>query len=138
MNRFAALLDRLALEPSLDHKLRQLSVYFRETPDPDRGLALAAMTGGLPVAKIRADFLRALIAERVDLELFALGHDFVGDLPETIALMWPLDETRGHNRPPGPTLQDVVEALREGDRPGWRPELRGFSTSSTKTGAGRF
>ena len=45
MNRFAALLDRLAYERGRLGKLALLEAYFRETPDPDRGWALAAMTG---------------------------------------------------------------------------------------------
>ena len=47
MNRFAALLDRLAYEPRRNAKLRLLADYFRHTPDPDRGYALAAMTDAL-------------------------------------------------------------------------------------------
>jgi DNA ligase-1 len=46
MNRFAELLDRLAYEPRRNAKLRLLSAYFRDTPDPDRGWALAALTDG--------------------------------------------------------------------------------------------
>ena len=44
MNRFAALLDRLAYEPRRNAKLRLLVDYFSHTPDPDRGYALAALT----------------------------------------------------------------------------------------------
>ena len=47
MNRFAALLDRLAYEPGRNAKLRLLADYFRTTADPDRGYALAAITGAL-------------------------------------------------------------------------------------------
>jgi DNA ligase-1 len=47
MNRFAALLDRLAFEPSRNAKLALLSEHFRTEPDPGRGYALAAMTGAL-------------------------------------------------------------------------------------------
>ena len=47
MNRFAALLDRLMYEPRRNAKLRLMIDYFRHTPDPDRGWALAAMTGVL-------------------------------------------------------------------------------------------
>ena len=47
MNRFAELLDRLAYEPGRNDKLRLMTDYFRDTPDPDRGYALAAMTGAL-------------------------------------------------------------------------------------------
>ena len=47
MNRFAELLDRLAYEPGRNNKLRLMTDYFRTTPDPERGWALAALTGGL-------------------------------------------------------------------------------------------
>jgi len=89
MNRFAALLDRLAYEPSRNAKLRLLTDYFRETPDPDRGYALAAITGALSFRHAKAGIIRALIAERTDEVLFALSYDYVGDLSETVALMWP-------------------------------------------------
>jgi len=39
MNRFAALLDRLAYEPSRNNKLRLITDYFRSVPDPDQGPA---------------------------------------------------------------------------------------------------
>jgi DNA ligase-1 len=89
MNRFAALLDRLAYEPSRNAKLRLLTDYFRATPDPDRGYALAAITGALSFRHAKAGIIRALIAERTDPMLFELSYDYVGDLSETVALMWP-------------------------------------------------
>src|SRR6266851_3819815 len=88
MNRFAALLDRLGYEPSRNAKLRLLTDYFRVTPDPDRGYALAAITGALAFRHAKAGIIRALIAERTDPTLFALSYDYVGDLSETVALMW--------------------------------------------------
>jgi DNA ligase-1 len=89
MNRFAALLDRLAYEPSRNAKLRLLTGYFRETPDPDRGYALAAITGALSFRHAKPGIIRALIAERTEPMLFELSYDYVGDLSETVALMWP-------------------------------------------------
>src|SRR6476620_11089437 len=89
MNRFAALLDRLAYEPSRNAKLRLLTDYFRTTPDPDRGYALAAVTGALSFRHAKPGIIRALIAERTDPVLFELSWDYVGDLSETVALMWP-------------------------------------------------
>ena len=90
MNRFAALLDRLAYEPSRNAKLRLLTDYFRATPDPDRGYALAAITGALSFRHAKPGIIRALIAERTDPVLFELSYDYVGDLSETVALMWPV------------------------------------------------
>src|SRR6059058_6496941 len=89
MNRFAALLDRLAYEPSRNAKLRLLADYFRTTPDSDRGYALAAITGALSFRHAKPGIIRALIAERTDPVLFELAWDYVGDLSETVALMWP-------------------------------------------------
>lgn len=107
MNRFARLLDRLAYEPGRNNKLRLITNYFREVPDPDRGWALAALTGALSFRHAKAGLIRDLIAARTDPVLFALSYDYVGDLSETVALMWPADK-RATNSPPPPTLTDVV------------------------------
>src|SRR5215470_15664871 len=88
MNRFAELLDRLAYEPGRNNKLRLMTDYFRSTPDPERGFALAALTGALSFQHAKPSMIRALIAERVDPVLFELSYDYVGDLSETVALMW--------------------------------------------------
>jgi DNA ligase 1 len=89
MNRFAHLLDRLAYEPRRNAKLRLLTDYFRHTPDPDRGWALAAMTGVLMFKAAKPSVIRGLVEERVDPVLFGLSWDYVGDLAETTALIWP-------------------------------------------------
>src|SRR5271170_1289339 len=89
MNRFAELLDRLTYEPARNAKLRLMTDYFRSTPDPERGWALAALTGALSFPHAKAGLIRHLIAERTDPVLFELSYDYVGDLSETVALMWP-------------------------------------------------
>jgi DNA ligase-1 len=88
MNRFAELLDRLAYEPARNNKLRLITDYFRSTSDPERGWALAALTGALSFPHAKAGLIRSLIAERTDPVLFELSYDYVGDLSETVALMW--------------------------------------------------
>lgn len=89
MNRFAELLDRLAYEPGRNNKLRLITAYFRDTSDPDRGYALAALTGALSFKHAKPGLIRDLIADRTDPVLFGLSYDYVGDLSETVALMWP-------------------------------------------------
>src|SRR5262249_57892409 len=109
MKRFAELLDRLAYEPGRNNKLRLMTDYFRSTPDPERGWALAALTGSLSFAHAKAGAIRALIVERTDPLLFELSYDYVGDLSETVALMWPTHApaAEGHEL----RLSDVVTAL---------------------------
>src|SRR5260221_4489082 len=89
MNRFAELLDRLAYEPGRNNKLRLITAYFCATEDPDRGYALAALTGALSFKHAKPGLIRDLIAARTDPVLFGLSYDYVGDLSETVALMWP-------------------------------------------------
>src|SRR5260370_8889611 len=112
MNRFAELLDRLAYEPGRNNKLRLITAYFRETDDPDRGYALAALTGALSFKHAKPGLIRDLITDRTDPVLFGLSYDYVGDLSETVALMWPKAALPGHNNPPPPTLTEVVTTLR--------------------------
>src|SRR6266446_3042221 len=133
MNRFAELLDRLAYEPGRNNKLRLLANYFREVEDPDRGYALAALTGALSFKHAKPGLIRDLIAARTDPVLFALSYDYVGDLSETVALMWPKTASHAQSAPspacgggsgggqaasavpekePPPTLTEVVTTLR--------------------------
>src|SRR5262249_16082549 len=108
MNRFAALLDRLAYEPGRNAKLRLLTDYFRTTADPDRGYALAAITGALSFRYAKPGLVRTLVAERTDPTLFALSYDYVGDLSETVALMWPGKTPAKTNDRPLPRLRGRV------------------------------
>jgi DNA ligase-1 len=108
MNRFAELLDRLAYEPGRNNKLRLMTDYFRHTPDPERGYALAALTGSLVFQHAKPAMIRGLITERADPVLFGLSRDFVGDTSETIALMWPVPDARPNFIP---SIADVVTTL---------------------------
>lgn len=108
MQRFAALMDALAYNPSRNGKLRLIADYLSTTPDPDRGYGLAALTGDLSFPTAKPALIRELVATRVDPALFAWSYDFVGDLAETTALIWPTPT--GLNRPP-PGLAEVVLAL---------------------------
>ncbi|MBT9368703.1 cisplatin damage response ATP-dependent DNA ligase [Rhizobium sp. CSW-27] len=88
MKAFATLLDRLVLTPSRNGKLTLLVDYFRTTPDPDRGYGLAALAGTLDLKGVKPALLKELALERLDPVLFQYSYDYVGDLAETIALIW--------------------------------------------------
>jgi len=112
MRAFAELLDRLSLTSSRNAKLRLVRDYLRETPDPDRGWALAALTGDLSFAAAKPAFIRKAVEARMDPQLFWWSYDYVGDLAETVALVWP--RRPGANREP--QLSEVVEGLRTASR----------------------
>ncbi|MEM6617196.1 MAG: cisplatin damage response ATP-dependent DNA ligase [Pseudomonadota bacterium] len=107
MHAFAALLDRLVLTPQRNGKIRLLVDYFKETPDPDRGYALGAITRDLDLPSVKPAMIRGLIQERMDPVLFAYSYDYVGDLAETVSLAWP--HRPGANR--APEISEVVETL---------------------------
>jgi len=111
MNRFAELLDRLAYEPSRNNKLRLMIDYFRSAGDPERGWALAALTGTLSFPHAKSGLIRSLIAERTDPVLFELSYDYVGDLSETVALMWPSAAPSPSAAPGAGKVQDTDQEL---------------------------
>ncbi len=109
MIAFADLLERLVFTPGRLGKIALLRRYFATQPDPDRGYGLAALTDELKFAAAKPAMIRALAEERTDTILFGMSHDYVGDLAETVALIWPGRQT---NASP-PTMTEVVQALHD-------------------------
>src|SRR5690242_2724834 len=112
MKAFALLLDRLAFTPSRNAKLTLVRDFLRDRPDPERGWALAALTGALTFDAAKPGFIRKVVEARMDQALFAISYDYVGDLAETVALVWPAKA--GANR--APDFSEVIESLRTASR----------------------
>lgn len=113
MHEFSQLLDGLVYTRSRHAKLRLIGDYLRRTPDPDRGYALAALTGELDLPGIKPAVIRAIVEERVDPVLFHMSRDYVGDLAETVSLLWPKSDGEPVDLDDGMLrLSNVVERLR--------------------------
>jgi DNA ligase-1 len=89
MRAFSQLLDDLVYTRSRNTKLKLIGDYLKETPDPDRGYGLAALTGTLDIPAVKGAAVRAIAEERVDPVLLYMSRDYVGDMAETVALLWP-------------------------------------------------
>ncbi|MGN6058783.1 MAG: cisplatin damage response ATP-dependent DNA ligase [Sphingomicrobium sp.] len=89
MRAFSQLLDDLVYTRSRNTKLQLIGDYLKETPDPDRGYGLAALTGTLEIPHVKPAAIRGLVEERIDPVLFYMSRDYVGDTAETMALLWP-------------------------------------------------
>lgn len=109
MKQFSALLERLYYEHSNLGKEKLLCDYFNSTPDPDRGYALAIIAGTLVLPNFKRSMVLDLIRSRTDPTLLAMSHDYVGELSETVAHLWP---TRTEGCAPLPPLHELVEKLR--------------------------
>jgi DNA ligase 1 len=109
---FSNLLDRLIYTRSRNSKLDLIARYLKETPDPDRGWAMAALTGELDLPGVKSAAIRGIVAERVDPVLLSMSYDYVGDLAETVALIWPKPEGRAQELDDGAlSLNAIVERL---------------------------
>ncbi len=106
MKTFAAFLESMMLTPSRNQKIAYMVQYFHEAPDPDRGFALAVLTGDLSFKNVKSKFLKDIVLEKIDPILFAMSYDYVGDLAETIALLWP-----EHSQDDLPSLTELVMEL---------------------------
>ncbi|SOB79882.1 DNA ligase-1 [Sphingomonas guangdongensis] len=113
MRAFADLLDSLIYTRGRNAKLKLIGDYLRATPDPDRGWAVAALTGDLDLPAVKPATIRAMVEARVDPVLFAMSRDFVGDTAETVALIWPEPDAAHAAALPGDdlTLAAVVDRL---------------------------
>ena len=109
MREFTRLLDALAFQTRRNEKIRLLVSYFQNTPDPDRGYALSILTSTLDLRTAKPALLRSLVEERVDGELFRLSYDYVGDLAETISLIWPAQAPADKTH----KLSDVIETIQK-------------------------
>ena len=117
MRAFSQLLDDLVYTRSRNAKLRLIGEYLKETPDPDRGLALAAMTGTLDIKAVKPAQVRAMAEDRIDPVLLAMSRDYVGDMAETLSLLWPPPEGEPPDLDDGTVrLSDAVDRLQQSTR----------------------
>ena len=112
MRSFSQLLDSLVYTRSRSTKLKLIGDYLRRTPDPDRGYALAALTGELNLPAVKPAAIRAIVEERIDPTLFYMSWDYVGDLAETVSLLWPRPKDQPADLDDGTLrIASVVERL---------------------------
>lgn len=111
MEGFAALLDMLVFTRSRNEKLRLIAEYLRQTPDPDRGWALAALTDGLDFKAVKSSTIRTIMKDRVDPVLWSLSRDFVGDTAETASLLWPEPIGQADGPPSATEAVDLLHSM---------------------------
>ena len=117
MRAFSQLLDDLVYTRSRNTKLRLIGDYLKSTPDPDRGFALAALTGTLDIPAVKPAVVRALAEERIDPVLLRMSRDYVGDMAETVSLLWPAPPGEPSEVDDGSiTVAEAVARLREASR----------------------
>ena len=113
MRAFSQLLDDLVYTRSRISKIALIGDYLKATPDPDRGIALAALTGTLDIPAVKPAQVRAMAEDRIDPVLLTMSRDFVGDMAETVSLLWPTPEGERCDLDDGSIrVAEAVELLR--------------------------
>ncbi|MCP0912962.1 MULTISPECIES: cisplatin damage response ATP-dependent DNA ligase [Legionella] len=110
MKRFAQLLNALYFTYGNLAKLNLLKNYLAATPDPERGYALAILANALEFPTFKRSIIRDAIHERIDPFLFNLSYDYVGDLSDTLALLWPASLQEQAELPP---LSEVIHTFNQ-------------------------
>ena len=108
MQAFATLLDRLVYTRSRNAKLKLIADYLVATPGSRPRLGTGGADRWLDLKAVQPKLVRTLLEERVDPVLLAMSYDYVGDLAETAALLWPEPPTPPA---PPPSLDEVVKRL---------------------------
>ena len=117
MRAFSQLLDDLVYTRSRNSKLRLVGDYLQQVPDPDRGIALAALTGTLDIPAVKPSQIRQLAEERIDPVLLTMSRDYVGDMAETVSLLWPAPNGEDCALDDGSIrISDAVDRLRLASR----------------------
>ena len=107
MKAFSILLEQLYYTSGNKAKAQLIADYIANTPDPDRGWAIAAMAGTLRFDFFKRNTVKKLITEHTDSALFAMSYDYVGEVSETVAHLWPYSEPTDNL----PSLTEVVETF---------------------------
>ena len=110
MRAFAHLLDRLAFTRSRNAKLTLVSDFLRHTPDPERGWALAALTGDLVFREAKPSAIRAAVEARMDAASPWPGRSITSAISPR---RWRWSGRRRAGPTGSPSLSEVVEALAE-------------------------
>lgn len=138
MREFAELVDSLYYLNSNNAKAELLLEYLRNTPDPHRGWAIAAIAGTLSFEFFKRRTIKELITERVDPVLFDLSYDYVGEMSETVAHLWSTTDaaqkpSAANSKTILPTLDKLVEQFTTLPKKSIKPYLTNLLDSMTPT-----
>ena len=89
MKKFANLLEQLLFTYSTNKKIDILATYLKSLNHKEKGITIAVLTGNLNFKNIKRSNILNIIKDKLDWYLFEQSYDYVGELAESIALIWP-------------------------------------------------
>jgi DNA ligase-1 len=118
MEAFAKLVDKLYFTSSNLAKSAILRDYLRTTSTPDKGWAIAAIAGTLNFDLFKRKLIKDLVSTRVDPVLFDLSYDYVGEMSETVAHLWPTPSSKEDKKTSKqlPSLDELVNSFKHSNK----------------------
>ena len=98
MRKFSILLKQLIFCPSNIEKTKVIIDYLNDVDIEEAGYTVAALTNNLKFKHIKAYKVKQIIKSKVDSTLFDLSYDYVGDLADTISLIWNKKPKNSHKK----------------------------------------
>ena len=83
------LLEKLTFTYSTNGKIDLLVEYLKKRNIEEKGYTIALLTGNLNFKNIKRSNVLNILKKELDSYLFEQSYDYVGDLAETVALIWP-------------------------------------------------
>ena len=108
MIRFTKLLTQLIFCSSNKDKIKIITNYFNYVDNVEAGYTVAALTNNLKFDNVKASNVKEIIKKYVDSTLFDLSYDYVGDIADTISLIW---KQKQFNNNGDETIYEVVVSL---------------------------
>ena len=115
MFRFANLLEHLIFTKGRNDKITHIKNWIKNSEDKDLGWGLAAICGEIKLSKVKPSLIKKIINMHVDKKLFELSYDYIGDLAETAALIWP-QKSQENKDTIMPSLTNVINKLVKADK----------------------
>ena len=89
MKRFSELLLNLILTSSRNDKIDHIVNWIKDSNSEEIGWGLSIICEELEISKVKPSMVKEISKLHIDKYLFDLSYDYVGDMAETVSLIWP-------------------------------------------------
>ena len=97
MKRFAELLLNLILTSSRNDKIDHIVNWIKDSNSEEIGWGLSIICEELEISKVKPSMVKEISKLHIDKYLFDLSYDYVGDMAETVSLIWPEKNIKNAN-----------------------------------------
>ena len=89
MKRFSELLLNLIFTSSRNDKIAHIINWINGSDIEEIGWGLSIICQELDISKVKPSIVKEISILHLDKYLFELSYDYVGDMAETVSLIWP-------------------------------------------------